>query len=535
VEDYVADEFADGSAFYRFSAFLGLAAAAVLAAAVVTYNTVGTFSKEVLALLIVAVVLGILYVIPRLDELGNWMRSRSARQGSNVTLASVGVIGLLIVGNWYANRHSPQWDLTAAKRYTLSDQTVKILNKLDKDVTVIAFFPSQQQDSFTRGTKDLLQLYARRSPHIKLQFVDPEVNPGAAQQYNITSYPVTIFQQGDRKEQTTGLTEQDFTSTLLKLSQTEQKKVYFLQGHQERDIGSTAQNGYSAAVDGLKKENYVVDTLSLITTGKVPDDAAVVIIAGPRAPLLDPEKQALDDYLNNRGGHVLLLTEPRQDVGLQPLLDKWYVQLDNDIVVDPGRNYIGDPLSPAPIPQTGHRISTSLPDVLMPGARSVTIKPGAGSDFAIAPLLKTTDRAWGETDFSSAAKFDQGVDVAGPLTLAVAVNQTDPTQGINPAATPTPATQSTPSKPKGRLVVVGDTEFASNTYFSQVLGNHDFLINSVDWLAEDEDLISIRATPQNNPPVVLTNQSQVMVFYTSVVFIPAAVLLAGAVVWWQRR
>ncbi len=528
------DDYADGSAFYRFSAFLGLAAAAVFAGAVVTFNAQGTFTKEVLALLIVAVVLGVLYAIPRTEEMLAWLRTRSARQGGSVTLVSVAVVGLLVVGNWYANRHSHQWDLTAARRYTLSDQTVKILKSLDKDVKVTAFFPSRQEDSFTRGTRQLLQQYARRSSHIQLQFIDPEVNPGAAQQYEIKSYPVTIFQAGDRKEETTGLSEQDFTSSLLKLSRTEQKKVYFLQGHQERDISAGAQTGYNSATEGLKRENYDVATLSLLATQKVPDDVAVVIIAGPRAPFLDPEKQALDEYLD-RGGHVLFLAEPRQDVGLDALLDKWQLKLDNDIVVDPGRNYIGDPLSPAPVPQSGHRITSSLPDILLPGSRSITTKQGAGAAWVIAPLLKTTDRSWGETNFQAQSRMDPGEDIQGPLTVAIAVNKGEPTPTFNPAATPTPTTQTAAKTPKGRLVLVGNAEFASNAYFGQVLGNRDFFINSVNWLAEDEDLISIRAQPQGSPPIVLTNQSQVLVFYTSVVFIPLAVLLLGGAIWWQRR
>jgi hypothetical protein len=205
------------------------------------------------------------------------------------------------------------------------------------------------------------------------------------------------------------------------------------------------------------------------------------------------------------------------------------------VVVDPGRNYIGDPLSPAPLPQSGHRISSSLPDVLLPGSRTVTPKQGAGAEFVIAPLLKTTDRSWGETNFGGPPRLDPGEDTAGPLTVAVAVNKTDATPAVQPGQVPTPAPAAGEKKPKGRLVVIGNAEFASNSYFSQVAGNKSLFLNSVNWLAEDEDLISIRAEPQAAPPIVLTNQSQALVFYGSVVFVPLAVLLLGATVWWQRR
>jgi ABC-type uncharacterized transport system involved in gliding motility auxiliary subunit len=528
-----AEDGADGSAFYRFSGLLGLAAAALLAGAVVLYTTQGAMTRNVAVLLIVAAVLAVLFAIPRWGEMVDWLRTRQARQGGNVTLASVALIGLLAVGNWVANRHSPQWDLTATQRYTLSDQSVKVLNGLQQDVKVTAFFPSQQEDAYVRGTKDLLRQYSRRSNHVTVEFVDPDVNPSVARQFDITSYPVTIFQAGDRKEQTTGLTEQDFTSALLKLTRTEQKKVYFVQGHQERDPENPAQPGFNAAADALKRENYLVDKVSLLATQKVPDDAAVVIIAGPRAPFLDPERQALKDYLD-RGGKVFLLVDPRQDTGLTDVLAGWYVTLDDDLVIDPGRNYLGDAGALLPMPQSGHRITTSLPDLIMPGTRSVTVKPGAGSDFAIVPLLRSTDRAWAETNFTPPARPDPE-DQPGPLSVAVATNKLDPPPTFSPGSPmPTPAAGDSKT-PKGRLVVVGNSEFASNTYFNQVLGNRDFFVNSVNWLAEDEDLISVRAEPAVAPPIILSNQAQVLVFYTSVVFVPLAVLLLGGVVWWQRR
>ncbi|MGH2353602.1 MAG: GldG family protein [Chloroflexota bacterium] len=530
-----ADEYADSSAFYRFSAFLGLAAVALLAAAIVTYNTAGRVTRNVAGLLIIAAILAVLYLLPRLGEIGTWLRTRTARQGGNVTLASVAFIGLLVVANWFVNRHSPQWDLTATGRYTLADQTVKIIDGLDRDVKITAFFPSVE-DPYTRGTKDLLRQYDRRSDHISLEFIDPDLNPGEARQYEIQSYPITIFESGDRREDTTGFTEQDFTSALLKLTRTEQKKVYFLEGHQERDPDSAQPPGYNSASEALKRENYLVEKLSLLAAQQVPDDAAVLIIAGPRAPLLEAERQALDDYLN-QGGHVLLLIDPRQDAGLDDLLSRWHVDLGDDLVIDPERNYLGDPLALLPVPQPGHRITASLSQLLMPGARSTSIGPDAGSDVAIAPLLLTTARAWGETNFEASARFDQGQDLQGPVTVAVSVLKTDPAPTFSPGATPTPTPTPAPGaeQAKGRLVVVGNSEFATNTYFNQVLGNRDFFINSVNWLAEDEDLISIRADPAVAPPIILSNQARVLVFYTSVVFVPFAILLLGGTVWWQRR
>lgn len=526
------DPIQDGSAFYRFSAFLGVLALAIFAGALVWFNITGEFDRTAGALMFIAAVLGVLYVIPRWQDLSGIFGTRTARQGGSATLMSVAFIGLLVVGNWFVNRHSPQWDLTTLRQYSLSDQTKRILQQLDRDVKVTAFLPAQE-DSYIRGTKDLLRRYAQESRRVTLEFIDPELNPAVARQFDISGTTVAIFQSGERREETTGLTEQDFTSALLKLTRTERKKVYFLQGHQERDPDSSQQNGYYQVAEALKRENYQVEKLSLLGASGVPADAAVLIVAGPQAPLLEPERQAVQAYVD-RGGKLFVLGDPQTDLGLRELLDQWQVQLNADVVVDPVQFY-RDASVPVPQPVPGHRISSSLTAMLLPYSRSVTIKQGAGSEFVIAPLLRSTDRAWGETNLApgAQAQANPGEDTMGPLNFAVAINKAPGAPTFAPNATPVPA--SAGSVDKGRLVVVGNSEFASNAYAGQVAGNRDFFVNSINWLAEDEDLISIRAIPNESPPIMLTNQTQGLLLYATVIFIPLAVLLAGGVIWWQRR
>lgn len=520
------------SLFYRFSTLLGLLALAAMLGTLVAWSYFGRASREVVGLALITVVLAALYLAPRVDDLIEAARGRAFRRGGNATVMSLGVIGILLIVNLYAARHSRQLDLTAAKLYTLSDQTNKIVRQLDqtnRDVRITAFFVGR--DTFAEGARRLLETYKRQSPRILLEFVDPEVEPGRAQAAGIRTYPITLFQSGDRKEEVTGLTEQDFTSALLKLIKQEKKKVYFLTGHQERDVDSAARDGISGFSEALKRENYVVDKLSLLATPQVPADAAAVVVAGPRSPLLEHEKQAVDDYVTS-GGRLLVLVETGSDNGLNEILEKWWMRVEPDLVIEAGpRAFLGDVTAPAPLPQAGHRITGSgLPDSVLPGARSVTIKTGAPEDFALAPLLRTTPQAWGETNPQPPFRYDEAQDRRGPLNLAVAVNRLEKTQ-----ATPTPGTPAPKPKSLGRLVVVGNATFATNNLFAQIPGNGDFLVNSVNWLAEEEELISIRATPPEAPPVVLTGQAQTLVFYISVVFVPLAVLLIGASIWWQRR
>jgi len=522
------------SAFYQFSAWLGVAALGALVAAVVSSSLAGGFGRETIAFLAAAALLGALYVIPRWAELRETLAGRQFRTGSNVGVLSAAVIGILVVLNIFAARYGGELDLTATRQFTLSDQTRKVLQGLPGPVQATAFFPAGDESGPAgRGARALLEKYARQSGgKLRVEFVDPELSPSVAQRFGITTYPITVFQMGERREQTTGLTEQDFTSTLLKLSKNERKKVYILQGHNELDPDSVDRNGFSAAAEALKQENYDVATLSLIQQPAIPEDAAVLLIPGPRVPIPDAQREAISQYLD-RGGRVFLLVGPAMRSGLEPLLESWYVKLEEGIVLDPGRSYAGDPFTPAPLPQRGHRITTSLPELLFPAARPIRIISGAPDEVRLAPLLRTTDRAWGETTPpgpTAPPRLDEGQDSRGPLTLALAVNRVEKQQ-----ATPTPGVPPPEPKSRGRLVVAGSVAFATNDLVTNVLGNRDFLVNAVNWLAEEEALISIRAAAAAAPQVFMTNRGSILTFYMVVVFIPLAVFLWGAVVWWQRR
>ena len=529
------DEQDQASTFYRLSGLLGILGALALVGAVVAMTAAGTITRLAMALYLLAAVLLASFLAPRIEELGELLSSRTARQGYSVVAFSVAVIGILVLVNVVANRYSQQLDITAARQFTLSDQTVKVIEQINQPVRITAFFP---EDEVLQRAEDLLGRYARQSPHITVEVIDPVRQRAAAEQAGIRSYPVAVFELGELREETLGLSEQDFTSALLKLTRPEQKKVYFLTGHGERDPDGFDQNGYSAVAEALRRENYVVEKLSLVSEREVAADAAVVVLAAPRTPLLDFETTALRDYLNG-GGALLVVADPQGETDLNAVLEGWAVSLRNDMVVDPGRYVPPDAISIIPVPEFGHRISSSLPTTVLSLARSLEVDEDPPDDLEVRPLLKTSDRAWGETKLTeTAVEFNEGEDHQGPLTVAVAINQRDPVPsfaGGQPLPTPTLVLEGGEPERKGRLVVLGDADFAANGLLSQLPTNLDLVINSVNWLAEEEELISIRATPANVAPVVLDRQQSIVVFYFTVVFVPVAVLLLGVVVWWQRR
>ena len=524
------------SFFYRLSGLLGLLGALALVGAVVAMTAAGTITRLAMALYLLAAVLLASFLAPRIEEIGELLSSRMARQGSTVVAFSVAVIGILVLINVVGDRYSQQLDITAARQFTLSDQTVKVIEQVNRPVRITAFYP---EDDFLQDAIDLLGRYARQSPHITLEVIDPLRQRAVAEQAGIRSVPTTIFELGEQREETAGLSEQDFTSALLKLTRPGQKKVYFLSGHNERDPEGFDQNGYSSVAEALRRENYAVEKLSLVSEREVAADAAVVVLAAPRTPLLDFETAALRDYLNG-GGALLIVADPQGETDLNAVLEGWGVSLRNDLVVDPGRFVPPDAGLIIPVPEFGHRISSSLPaTTVLSLSRSLAVDENLPDDLEVRPLLTTTNRAWGETRLAeTAVEFNEGEDHQGPLTVAVAINKRDAVPsfaGGQPPPTPTPVLEGVEPEPRGRLVVLGDSDFAANGLLRQLPTNLDLVINSVNWLAEEEELISIRATPANVAPVVLSRQQIVLVFYTTVVFVPVAVLLLGVVVWWQRR
>ena len=169
---------------------------------------------------------------------------------------------------------------------------------------------------------------------------------------------------------------------------------------------------------------------------------------------------------------------------------------------------------------------TVFPMATMVRAKKTTAAP----QYTVDPLAQTTARSWLETDMTNTQpQFDPTKDVQGPISIAASVITADQSGGQNP----TPAANE-PAKKTTRLVVIGDVVFATNNALN-LEGNRDFLVNSVNWLAEEEDLISVRAKAPADNRLVLTGGQSSLVLYSSVFLLPLAVLGVGAWIWWGKR
>jgi len=455
---------------------------------------------------------------------------RRTSLGANAALLVFIFLGIMVLVNFLSARHHHRFDVTADKRYSLSPQTLKILNGLDRDIVFAAFYKDGEGQAIT----DLLQEYDYHCDRITFELIDPDRHPGKATQYGVSEYGTTVAVCADRQERFAGSTEQDVTNAILKLTREGSKTVLFLKGQGEKDPFSDERDGYATARKAIEGDNYEVRELLLMQEGVVPGDCSALIIAGPRKEVLPHEEKAIADYAG-KGGTVLFLLDPAPAAGLEHLLRNWGVTAGPDVVVDVsgvGQLFGADEFMPVVTSFGQTEITRGFAlAAFFPFARSVTEDTAMEAEVHIEMLAETSPQSWAETgSIEDDIIYDEGQDRGGPVPLAVVVTSADcgqAEQGDFASADARPG-------PKIRLVVCGDSDFASNAYFG-LSGNGDLFLNMVSWLAEEEDLIAIRPKASGTRPLVMSlNQAQ-SVFWFVVVTIPAMVMIAGLSMWWRRR
>ncbi|MGE0460535.1 MAG: GldG family protein [Vicinamibacterales bacterium] len=480
-------------------------------------------------------------------DIATFYQGRSARYG---TLSVVGVLvfaGILVAVNYLASRQNKRWDLTANQVYSLSEQTIKILRNLDAPVKFTVFDRELALD----GYRDRLEAYTYQSSQVSAEYVDPEKNPLRARAAQIQSLGTIVIEYKDRTERATSSDEQALANALIKVVTGAEKKVYFTQGHGEKDTANSDQrSGYSAVASALSADNYGVDKLVLVQAKQVPADATVVIIAGPQTDFLQPEIDALKQYVA-RGGKVLALLDPVDDPArpgtplLNAFLREWGFDIGSNIVVDAsgiGQLLGTDASVPVATSYPAHPITTNFQLMTAyPLARSVAPVEGGVEGRFPQSLVQTSAQSWAEADIAALAKGDGRVelnadkgDKPGPISLAAAVSAPAPEAPAQPEPKPeTPEGQEAP-KPESRLAVIGDSDFISNGVLG-VQGNRDFFMNTVNWLAQQENLIAIRPREPEDRRLTLTADQQSRIFWLSVILIPGLVFAAGIYSWYGRR
>ena len=449
------------------------------------------------------------------------LTGRQARYGSNAIIMLLAFVGILLVVNIlvFQNPGKPL-DFTEDKQNSLATETLDTLKALPEPVQATAFFTSQTPSD---TALKMLENYKNHSDgKFTYALVDPDQNPLAAQQAGITGDGKIYLQMGNQHEIVAAASEQEITTALVRLMNPGQQTIYFLTGEGERDVQNAGDTAYTTAKSALEAKNYTVLSLNLIAQNKIPDNATVIVIAGPTQPISAAEDTLLQNYVT-KGGALVIMEEPAPltQFGNSPdplaayLSANWGIGFENDIVIDTNTS---QPLYAIAATYGNHPITEKLQGLVSfyPTSRSLTIAANL-TNQPIA-LVSTASSAWGETAFASMqtngqVSFDPTVDFPGPLTLAVAVADTTSSS---------------------RVVVFGDADFASNVFFSQY-ANGDMFLNTIDWAAGQAQLINLSTPTAISRTLALPSSFWLLVMAISFLCILPGLVIAGGVISWLVR
>jgi ABC-type uncharacterized transport system involved in gliding motility auxiliary subunit len=507
----------------------------------------------------------VLYGAGHWREVGRSFGRRQTRYGALAGTSIILVVAIVVALNYVLARQNQRWDLTAGGQYSLSDQTRQVLDTLAAPVRILVF---AREPDFPRF-QDRLEGYTYQSSRVTIDYIDADRQPMLARQYDVQTYGTIVFEYEDRVERVDSDAEQDLTNALIKVVEGAQQTVYFLEGHGEKTHADSNRDGYSTVSAALELDNFEVDSLVLAQQGAIPDDATVVVAAGPQTDLLPGEIDALGAYLD-RGGKLLLLLDPPvtgdepAPEGLLGLVRAWGIEVGTDVVVDAsgvGQLFGADASVPVAANYPFHPITERFNLLTAyPLARSVSAAAGRPDGRIAQSFIETGPQSWQEADIDSLVTGqveldEESGDLPGPVAIGMTVSapapapadagdgageagaEDDAAEG-SPADAPDdesdPEGGDDPAPPETRLAVIGDSDFASNAVVG-IQGNRDMFLNTVNWLAQQENLISIRAREPEDRRLTLTASAQRRIFWLSVLLLPAAILGVGVYTWMSRR
>jgi ABC-type uncharacterized transport system involved in gliding motility auxiliary subunit len=435
------------------------------------------------------------------------------------------VLGVLSTINVLANRYNKAYDTTSNKRYSLSDQTAKIVKGLKQDANISYF----AQSSRFREARDQLDLYANLSPRVHVKYVDPDKEPNVAREAGVKNYGTTIVQIGANKNEAASLTEEGITGAFIRDLKNTTRTVCFVTGSGEHQIDNSDRSGYSRFKELLGKEEYTTKSINLLQNAEVPSDCTVLIVAGPNGDYVQPQVDAIKKYVEG-GGRAFFLLDPPLKMGrseiadnaaLASLLQSWGVTPDKDLILD--MNPVGQLVGVGPqvalvSSYDSHAIVNDMKGTAtgFPLSRSLEVKNG--DKTSVTKLFSSSDTSLATEKLNSpAVDPSDPKNKKGPLTLAAAGTYTTGKENS-----------------QGRFVVVGSSDWLANSFIG-FNGNRDLALNTMNWLSSDEDLISIRPKEQDDRRVTMTQSQLNYVRISSQFIFPLAVILVGVSVWWRRR
>jgi ABC-type uncharacterized transport system involved in gliding motility auxiliary subunit len=453
------------------------------------------------------------------------LHARQTKYAAYATFYVLITLSIVILANVLADRYNKSFDTTANKRYSLSEQTAKIVKGLKQPATITYY---DQSSKFTQA-KDTLDQYANLSPKVHVQYVDPDKKPEIARAAGIRNYGTAVVQIGERKEEAASVTEEGITGAFIRDEKTTTRTVCFVEGSGEHRIEDSDRSGYSRLKDLLSKEEYQTQSVNLVVKADIPTTCMVLVVAGPESDYQQPEVGAITKLVES-GGRALFLLDPPLKIGREQIADNdalskalqsWGVTPDKNLIID--LNPIGQMAGLGPqvalvTSYDSHAIVNDLKRTVtgFPLSRSLEIKNG--DKTTIEKLFSSSDSSLATTKLDSPdINPKDPKNTNGPLLLAAAGTY-----------------NSGKENSQGRFVVMGSSSWAANSFIG-FNGNRDLALNTINWLASDEDLISIRPKERDDRRITLTQAQMSWVRITSQFLLPLLVIFAGVSVWWRRR
>ncbi len=433
------------------------------------------------------------------------------------------VLFLILAGllGWLSQRYFLEWDWTAAGRHSLSEASRKTLDNLAGPVKVTVY--ARENNELRQRIDDLLTPYRRHKPDLEIVFVNPDLQPGKIRELGITLDGELVIEYQGRRQKIHDLSEQGMTNALLRLAQSQEKKILFLQGHGERDPLGDANFDLGQFGRTLQQRGMQIEKWNLGKQAALPENTALLVIASPQVSYLPGEVDIIRDYLK-KGGNLLWLTEPGDSRGLRDLAAFLGITFLPGVIVDTTAGLLGidDPTFVVVAQYPIHPVTRNFEILtLFPQARA--IEAANEETFSPAPFLQTLPGSWNEAGpLEGRVVFDpdQG-EKEGPLTLGLSLTRT-----IN----------TTPEQASGqqRIVIIGDGDFLSNSYLGNG-GNLDLGLNVVQWALHNDQLIDIPAKTNPDTRLTLSELTLALIAFGFMILLPLSLFGFGMLIWWRRR
>lgn len=430
-------------------------------------------------------------------------------------------LGIIIVVNAISYNYYGRYDVTELSQFTLTSQTRNYLAEMETPVDVLCFFTPNDEYGISTYATSLLEEYANYTEFLNIKVIDPDEHPDTAKEYSISQYQTVVFESelGRRSVPPTDIYQQaehSFTAAILEVTGQVQKTVYFLTGHGEAAI----EGEYAYAAISLMDNLYKVQSLDLMAEQAIPNDCSALIIAGPRQDFTALENRIIRDYIDTKG-RVLLLLNPGFTEDTRNFIGDYYLEVEDGTIVDPAA-YFSVKSSPI-VPRT--QSVFGLTEIYFPGAASLVPVETAPDSYYMEPLFYTSALSWVENNFTPSEEpvFNESIEKLGARAI-----------GVLMMVAPPGATEDTPEEDYNMMIVVGDSDFASNQHFYNASNALQFLY-LVEYLTMGEQLVTVERKVLPYRSMVITTDQDNLIKFLSVGLMPFLVLMAGAVIWWIRR